>query len=71
MEKKSRKVSVDFSLTLNLGNFNSAKLGATLEETTMEDFESTFDDLYGRIKEKVFAELKVLNKQFKPPKDST
>ena len=67
MEKKSKKVSVDFSLTLNLGNFNSAKLGGTLEDycTDAGEYEDVFDELFLKIKEKVYKELNNINKEFR------
>lgn len=52
---------------MNLGNFNSAKLGATLEDTISnpEEFEQKFDFLYSKIRNKIALELGKLNSAFK------
>lgn len=60
----SSKISVQFSLTVNLGDWNSAKLGATLEDVieNQDEFEIKFDHMYKRIRDKVVTELTTIQK---------
>jgi len=59
MSGKTRPIQVEFSLTINLGNFNSAKLGCILgdEVAEGESFEDKFDILYSQIRTKIRKEL--------------
>lgn len=62
MSANSKELRVEFSLTVNLGNFNSAKLGCVLTDSIEKDeeFEDKFDQIYGRIRTKVRKELAML-----------
>ena len=59
MSTKPKEIRVEFSLTANLGNFNSAKLGCVLEDVieSGEEFESKFDLMYFQIRSKIREEL--------------
>ena len=59
MSTNPKELRVEFSLTVNLGDFNSAKLGCMLTDTLEvgEEFEEKFDQIYSRIRNKVRKEL--------------
>jgi len=59
MPTKPREICVQFSLTANLGDWNSAKLGATVSDSIEpgEEFEAKFDELYTKIRRKIREEL--------------
>jgi len=67
MSTKPKEIRVEFSLTVNLGNFNSAKLGCILEDVIEpgEEFETKFDNIYGMIRKKVRKELGILSTKVK------
>jgi hypothetical protein len=67
MEIQKPRLKVEFSLTVNLGNFNSAKLGGSLEDD-IDDvtyIDRDFDVLYSKIRQKVLQELLKINKSIK------
>jgi hypothetical protein len=53
-------------LTVNLGDWNSAKLGCSIEDTieTPDEFEIKFDHLYKQLRDKVVTELAIINKVY-------
>ena len=59
----TKPISVEFSLTVNLGNFNSAKLGATITDqiNSTDEFDAQFDILYGKLRRKIYKELSKLS----------
>lgn len=60
------KLSVQFSLTINLGDWNSAKLGGSIEDDidSPEEFEIKFDHMYKKLRDKVVTELAVIKKVY-------
>jgi len=67
MPTKPREIHVQFSLTVNLGNWNSAKLGATVSDVIEpgETFEDKFDLIYRQIRGKVRNELAAFSTKVK------
>jgi hypothetical protein len=67
MSTKPKEICVQFSLTVNLGNWNSAKLGCTLSDVIEpgEEFETKFDEVYRMIRKKVREELGRLSSSVK------
>lgn len=67
MSGNSKEIRVEFSLTVNLGNYNSAKLGCMLEDELLpgEDFDEKFDQVYAKIRGKVRKELTYLTHEVK------
>ena len=65
-ENNCSKISVQFSLTVNLGDWNSAKLGCAMEDVieSPDEFEIKFDHIYKRLREKVIKELAVINEVY-------
>jgi len=67
MSTNPKEIHVQFSLTVNLGNWNSAKLGATVSDIIEpgEEFEAKFDEMYSMIRKKVREELGRLSSSVK------
>lgn len=66
IENNCSKISVQFSLTVNLGDWNSAKLGCAMEDVieNPEEFDIKFDHIYKKLREKVISELAVINEVY-------
>jgi hypothetical protein len=66
IDNNCSKISVQFSLTVNLGDWNSAKLGCSLEDVidNPDEFEIKFDHIYKKLRDKVVTELTILNKVY-------
>ena len=59
MSEKAKEFRVEFSLTVNLGNYNSARIGCALDDCVEpgEEFETKFDQVYQRVRHKVRSAL--------------
>jgi len=57
--EENLKMHVEFSVTVNLGNNNFAKLGAMVEHgiSDVEEFAPTFDFLYDKMRKKIYQTL--------------
>lgn len=65
-ENEILKTAVNFTMTVNLGNGNFAKLGSTLETniSNIDEYEQAFDALYTKIRAKISNELGRINTVF-------
>jgi CRISPR/Cas system-associated exonuclease Cas4 (RecB family) len=58
-----RKVTLTHGLTINMGNFNSARVDVTLEGDVGDDLQAAFELLSKQVKEKLVAETEEYLKQ--------